>query len=86
MKMTMRVQQRAWLPTVAVALGAVLLGSGAHGGAAAGRTGRPGAAEVSPAGDIPDTQVFVTFMSGAGGYKLSVPEGWARTTSGPDVR
>jgi hypothetical protein len=30
--------------------------------------------------------VFVTFVSRAGGYQLEVPEGWARTTHGADVR
>ena len=37
------------------------------------------APEVSPAGDIPDTQAFVKYRSAAGGYELDVPEGWART-------
>jgi hypothetical protein len=35
--------------------------------------------------DIPDTQVFVTYMSPSGGYHLEFPEGWARTTQGDDV-
>jgi hypothetical protein len=43
------------------------------------------APEVSPAGDIPDTQAFVKYTSAAGGYELDVPEGWARTENGPDV-
>ncbi len=42
--------------------------------------------ETSPAGDIPDNQVFVTFTSTSGGYQLQVPEGWARTETGSDVR
>ncbi len=37
--------------------------------------------EKNPPGDIPDTQVFVTFTSD-GGYSLKVPEGWARTDTG----
>ena len=41
--------------------------------------------EKNPPGDIPDTQVFVTFTTDAG-YSLKVPEGWARTDSGGDVR
>jgi hypothetical protein len=41
----------------------------------------PVAAEVSPAGDIPDNQVFVPFDSPAG-FSLQVPEGWARTDAG----
>lgn len=36
-------------------------------------------------GDIPDTQVFVTYASSSGGYQLEVPEGWARSTSGTKV-
>ena len=34
--------------------------------------------EVSPPGDIPDNQVFITFVSPAG-FTVKVPEGWART-------
>ncbi len=36
-------------------------------------------------GDIPDTQVFVTYASSSGGYQLEVPEGWARSTNGTEV-
>ncbi len=43
------------------------------------------APEKNPPGDIPDTQVFVTYRSTAG-YELKVPEGWARSKSGADVR
>jgi hypothetical protein len=46
---------------------------------------RPVEAEKNPPGDIPDTQVFVQYVSSAGGYALKVPEGWARKTTGPDV-
>ena len=38
------------------------------------------ATESNPAGDIPDTQVFVDYA--AGGYTVQVPEGWARIDSG----
>jgi len=37
------------------------------------------------AGDIPDTQVFVTYASSSGGYQLEVPEGWGRSTNGTEV-
>jgi hypothetical protein len=47
---------------------------------------QPVAPETNPAGDIPDNQVFVTFSSPSGGYSLQVPEGWARTDNGADVR
>jgi hypothetical protein len=39
------------------------------------------AAETPPAGDIPDTQAFVTYASPEG-YSVLVPEGWSRTVSG----
>ncbi len=46
---------------------------------------RPVEPERNPPGDIPDTQVFVEYVSSAGGYGLKVPEGWARKTADPDV-
>ncbi len=39
------------------------------------------AQEVSPTGDIPDSQVFVAYRSTAG-FTMRVPEGWARTRVG----
>ena len=36
------------------------------------------APEANPPGDIPDTQVFVSYTSPLG-FSLKVPEGWART-------
>lgn len=47
---------------------------------------KPVAPEKNPPGDIPDNQVFVKYVSSRGGYELDVPEGWARTTRGTDVR
>lgn len=41
--------------------------------------------EQNPAGDIPDTQAFVTYTSATGGYSISIPEGWARMESGTSV-
>src|SRR5258708_38813598 len=41
-------------------------------------TGQAATPEKNPPGDIPDTQVFVTYQSPAG-FSLKVPEGWART-------
>lgn len=38
--------------------------------------------EVSPSGDIPDTQVYVPFTMPDGTFIVSVPEGWARSTDG----
>ena len=43
------------------------------------------APEQNPPGDIPDNQAFVVYSSAAGGYRISVPEGWARQESGPNV-
>ncbi|MDQ6770701.1 MAG: hypothetical protein M3Z54_12025 [Gemmatimonadota bacterium] len=43
------------------------------------------APEVSPPGDIPDSQAFVKYPNTAGRYELEVPEGWSRTEKGPDV-
>ncbi|HKR08016.1 MAG TPA: hypothetical protein VJS39_02405 [Gemmatimonadaceae bacterium] len=43
------------------------------------------APEVNPPGDIPDTQAFVSYTNSTGAYKLDVPEGWARTETGPSV-
>ena len=48
-------------------------------------TENPLAPEKNPPGDIPDSQVFVKYVSAQGGYALEVPEGWARTTNGSDV-
>lgn len=42
------------------------------------------APEVSPPGDIPDNQAFVTFNSPLG-YSIKVPEGWARKDDGPNT-
>jgi hypothetical protein len=39
------------------------------------------AAEAAVAGDIPDSQAFVTYSS-TDGYSINVPEGWARSTDG----
>jgi hypothetical protein len=43
------------------------------------------AAEVNPAGDIPDDQVFVAYTAPGGRFTVKVPEGWGRTTSGGAV-
>jgi hypothetical protein len=47
---------------------------------------KPIAPETNPVGDISDTQVFVNYQASNGGYSLDVPEGWARTTDGTNVR
>jgi len=45
----------------------------------------PLAPETNPVGDIPDSQVFVSYEASPGGYLLDVPEGWARSVNGSDV-
>ena len=46
----------------------------------------PLAPEKNPPGDIPDTQVFISYTSKQDGYTLDVPEGWARTEHTGDVK
>jgi hypothetical protein len=36
--------------------------------------------ENSPPGDIPDNVAFVPFTSSRGGFTISIPEGWSRTS------
>jgi hypothetical protein len=43
------------------------------------------APEALVPGDIPDDQVFVSFSPPSGGYRVKVPEGWARSTDGSVV-
>jgi hypothetical protein len=75
-------------PTV-IATGAAVLALGAAGCGASSSSGGgsakpvdPNAAEVSPAGDIPDNQAYVAYSPPGGGYSVKVPEGWARSSSG----
>ncbi|MBA2716741.1 MAG: hypothetical protein H0U51_06780 [Propionibacteriales bacterium] len=44
-------------------------------------TSNPPATEFSPPGDIPDDQVFVGYSPPGTEVHISVPEGWARSTS-----
>jgi hypothetical protein len=48
-------------------------------------TGMPAGPEVNSAGDIPDSQVFITYRSSKG-YAIKVPEGWARSEQPGSVR
>ncbi len=45
----------------------------------------PVPAESNPPGDIPDNTAFVPYHSAKGGWTVTVPEGWSRTTTGPTV-
>jgi hypothetical protein len=59
-----------------------LLAAGCGGGSSSGSPSKPvdpNAAEVNPAGDIPDNQAFVAYAPPGGGYSVKVPEGWSRT-------
>ncbi|MGH3627364.1 MAG: hypothetical protein ACRDRL_07995 [Sciscionella sp.] len=42
----------------------------------------PNAPEHAPAGDIPDSTVYIPFHAPSGKWTVSVPQGWARTSSG----
>jgi hypothetical protein len=46
---------------------------------------KPVPTEDSPPGDIPDNIAFVPYRSKAGGFSITTPEGWSRTTSKNDV-
>jgi hypothetical protein len=48
-------------------------------------TESPVAVESNPPGDIPDNTAFVPYTSPTGGFKISVPEGWARSTTKTSV-
>jgi hypothetical protein len=41
--------------------------------------------EINPAGDIPDSQVFVAYTLPSGAFSVRVPEGWARSETGGAV-
>lgn len=64
--------------TVAVTVLAAAMDAAALPGLSAMAAERPAAPEKNPPGDIPDSQVFVTYRSPLG-FSLKVPEGWART-------
>jgi hypothetical protein len=38
--------------------------------------------EVSPSGDIPDSQAYVPYALPGGGFTVKVPEGWSRSSAG----
>ncbi len=48
-------------------------------------TESPVAVESNPPGDIPDNTAYVPYTSPAGGFKISVPEGWARSATKTSV-
>ena len=50
-------------------------------GAPASQALSPEPKDLSPPGDIPDSQAFVAFAAPDASYTVEVPEGWARTDS-----
>ena len=72
----------------AVAAAGVLAGCAGHitgtspGASAASAASGTAAPEDNPAGDIPDSQVFVPYTPATKLFTVSVPEGWAQTTKG----
>jgi hypothetical protein len=82
----MRTRSVAAVSLVVLGIGAAGCGSGATpADRPAAAPPDPNAAEVSPAGDIPDNQAFVAYAPPGGGYSVKVPEGWARTSAGGAV-
>jgi hypothetical protein len=68
---------------MAFAVAGALLASCGSGSGSGQPTGKPTiGADAIPAGDIPDTQAFVTFSSSEGTFSLKVPEGWSRSQAG----
>lgn len=68
--------------SVVTALGLVsgLAACSATGSTAPSTSVDPNAAEVNPAGDIPDNQVFVVWTDPSSTFSVKVPEGWASST------
>ncbi len=56
-----------------------------HGGIRSSAVTPSGGTETNPAGDIPDNQAFVPFKASSGLFQISVPEGWAQSSSGKSV-
>ena len=74
---------RRCVSVVAIAL-AFIAGCAAPKRSSAGSPGPSSRAvpEVSPSGDIPDNQAYVPFTDPAGTYRISIPEGWSRSSNG----
>lgn len=54
-------------------------------GTTAAQGPNPNAPETSPAGDIPDNQVYIPYAPPGAHYEVKVPEGWSRSTSAQGV-
>jgi hypothetical protein len=77
--------RRSVLAVGTAVLAVAVAGCGSSSGGGAATPVNPNGAEVSPAGDIPDNQAFVAYAPPGGGYRVKVPEGWARTSAGAAV-
>lgn len=73
---------------LAVTLNACGGGSGSSkaNGTGGGATALSAEAQAAATGDIPDSQVFLTFRDADAGYSIVYPEGWAQSGTGNDVR
>lgn len=68
------------------ATSAALLAMGAGGcGGSPAKPVTTVAAEINPAGDIPDNQAFVAYAPAGQGFSVKTPEGWSRSASGATV-
>lgn len=75
-------KRRLWQVLVLMVVAGVIVA--ACGGSRSPSSAAP-VAEYSPAGDIPDDQVFVTYAPPRADFSVKVPEGWARSTDGDAV-
>jgi hypothetical protein len=80
------------LPIAAAALALTLAACGSASSSSssptpqtAQKTATPAPKEVSPAGDIPDNQAYVTFQAPGAPFSVKVPEGWSQTQQGGAV-
>jgi len=65
---------------------ASLLGVAGCGGSSGGSSAKavnPNTKEAVAPGDIPDNQAYVAYRPAGQPFSVKVPEGWARSTSGP---
>lgn len=76
---TVRSGTRIAVALALLGLAALLSACGDSTPSAGSPSSAPSGAEVNPAGDIPDSQMFVAWSPPSGGWSVKVPEGWART-------
>jgi hypothetical protein len=68
-----------------LALTALLAGCGGSSSNSSADSGSGAVKEYSPAGDIPDDQVFVDYTDSSGRVTIKVPEGWAQADTANGV-